>query len=108
MYLGSIVELGQADDIFAKPAHPYTQALISAVPVPDITKRGSRNRIILTGDVPSPVNPPSGCRFHPRCPIAQDRCKVERPLLLKQGSGRQVACHFPLQYRKLPKAQLAL
>jgi peptide/nickel transport system ATP-binding protein len=97
MYLGSIVELGQADDIFAKPAHPYTQALISAVPVPDITKRGSRNRIILTGDVPSPVNPPSGCRFHPRCPIAQDRCKVERPLLLKQGSGRQVACHFPLQ-----------
>jgi peptide/nickel transport system ATP-binding protein len=96
MYLGSIVELGQADDIFAKPAHPYTQALISAVPVPDITKRGSRNRIILTGDVPSPVNPPSGCRFHPRCPIAQERCKVERPLLLKQGSGRQVACHFPL------------
>lgn len=97
MYLGSIVELGQADDIFAKPAHPYTQALISAVPVPDITKRGSRNRIILTGDVPSPVNPPSGCRFHPRCPIAQERCKVERPLLLRQGSGRQVACHFPLQ-----------
>lgn len=96
MYLGSIVELGQADDIFAKPAHPYTQALISAVPVPDITKRGSRNRIILTGDVPSPVNPPSGCRFHPRCPIAQDRCKVERPLLLRHGSGRQVACHFPL------------
>ncbi|MEQ1521392.1 MAG: dipeptide ABC transporter ATP-binding protein [Aestuariivirga sp.] len=97
MYLGSIVELGQADDIFAKPAHPYTQALISAVPVPDITKRGSRNRIILTGDVPSPVNPPSGCRFHPRCPIAQERCKVERPLLLRQDSGRQVACHFPLQ-----------
>ena len=96
MYLGSIVELGQADDIFAKPAHPYTQALISAVPVPDITKGGSRNRIILTGDVPSPVNPPSGCRFHPRCPIAQDRCKVERPLLLRQGSGREVACHFPL------------
>ena len=96
MYLGSIVELGQADDIFAKPAHPYTQALISAVPLPDITKRGSRNRIILAGDVPSPVNPPSGCRFHPRCPIAQDRCKVERPLLLKQNSGRQVACHFPL------------
>lgn len=98
MYLGSIVELGQADDIFAKPAHPYTQALISAVPVPDITKRGSRNRIILTGDVPSPINPPSGCRFHPRCPMAQDRCKLERPLLLRQDSGRQVACHFPLQF----------
>ena len=97
MYLGSIVELGQAGDIFAKPAHPYTQALISAVPVPDITKRGSRNRIILTGDVPSPINPPSGCRFHPRCPIAQERCKVERPLLVRHASGRQVACHFPLQ-----------
>ena len=97
MYLGSIVELGQAGDIFAKPAHPYTQALISAVPVPDITKRGSRNRIILTGDVPSPINPPSGCRFHPRCPMAQERCKVERPLLVRHASGRQVACHFPLQ-----------
>ena len=96
MYLGSIVELGQGEDIFAKPAHPYTQALISAVPIPDITKAGSRNRIVLTGDMPSPINPPSGCRFHPRCPIAQDRCKAERPLLLKQASGRQVACHFPL------------
>ena len=96
MYLGSIVELGQAEDIFTNPAHPYTQALISAVPVPDITKSGSRNRIVLVGDVPSPINPPSGCRFHPRCPIAQDRCKVERPILLQQTSGRQVACHFPL------------
>jgi peptide/nickel transport system ATP-binding protein len=96
MYLGSIVELGEAEDIFANPAHPYTHALISAVPVPDITKSGSRNRIVLVGDVPSPSDPPSGCRFHPRCPIAQDRCKVERPLLLKQASGRQVACHFPL------------
>jgi peptide/nickel transport system ATP-binding protein len=96
MYLGSIVELGRAEDIFTKPAHPYTQALISAVPVPDITKAGSRNRIVLTGDVPSPINPPSGCRFHPRCPIAQDRCKVERPVLAAQPSGRQVACHFPL------------
>jgi peptide/nickel transport system ATP-binding protein len=97
MYLGSIVELGQAEDIFTKPAHPYTQALISAVPVPDITKSGSRTRIVLTGDVPSPIDPPSGCRFHPRCPIAQDRCKVERPLLAGQPTGRQVACHFPLQ-----------
>lgn len=96
MYLGSIVELGQAEDIFAKPAHPYTQALISAVPVPDITRLGSRNRIILTGDVPSPIDPPSGCRFHPRCPIARGRCKVERPLLLERTSGQQVACHFPL------------
>jgi peptide/nickel transport system ATP-binding protein len=96
MYLGSIVELGQAEDIFVKPAHPYTQALISAVPVPDITKSGSRNRIVLTGDVPSPVNPPEGCRFHPRCPIAKDRCRAERPMLAQQSDGRQVACHFPL------------
>jgi peptide/nickel transport system ATP-binding protein len=96
MYLGSIVELGRAEDIFVKPAHPYTQALISAVPVPDITKSGSRNRIVLTGDVPSPVNPPAGCRFHPRCPMAQERCRVERPMLSAQADTRQVACHFPL------------
>jgi peptide/nickel transport system ATP-binding protein len=97
MYLGSIVELGNADDIFTRSAHPYTQALISAVPVPDVTKQGSRKRIILSGDVPSPINPPSGCRFHPRCPIAQDRCKVERPALLATAGNRQVACHYPLQ-----------
>ncbi len=93
MYLGSIVELGQADDIFSRPSHPYTQALISAVPKP--VNGTARQRIILTGDVPSPINPPSGCRFHPRCPVAQDRCRVERPVL-KQDAGRSVACHFPI------------
>ena len=96
MYLGSIVELGNAEDIFTKPAHPYTQALISAVPVPDVTKQGSRKRIVLTGDVPSPINPPSGCRFHPRCPIAQERCKTERPTLIPNANNRTVACHFPI------------
>ncbi len=96
MYLGSIVELGNADDIFTKPAHPYTQALISAVPVPDVTKAGSAKRIILAGDVPSPINPPAGCRFHPRCPIAQDRCKVERPLPNLREGQRTVACHYPI------------
>ncbi len=96
MYLGSIVEMGNAEDIFTNPAHPYTQALISAVPVPDVTKQGSRKRIILSGDVPSPITPPSGCRFHPRCPIAQDRCKIERPALLADTENRHVACHFPL------------
>ena len=96
MYLGSIVELGQADDIFSKPAHPYTQALISAVPVADINKSGSRKRIVLSGDVPSAINPPAGCRFHPRCPMVQERCRVERPVLAVQPKGRQVACHFPL------------
>jgi peptide/nickel transport system ATP-binding protein len=98
MYLGSIVELGNAEDILRKPSHPYTQALISAVPTPDIDKAGSRNRIILSGDVPSPINRPSGCRFHPRCPIAEERCKVERPMLKDTGSGRTVACHFPIGY----------
>lgn len=96
MYLGSIVELGNAGDIFTNPAHPYTQALISAVPVPDVTKQGTRKRIVLTGDVPSPINPPPGCRFHPRCPVVQDRCKSDRPELLEQTDGRTVACHFPL------------
>jgi peptide/nickel transport system ATP-binding protein len=94
MYLGSIVELGEADGILARPSHPYTQALISAVPVPDL-KAGARQRIVLSGDVPSPVDPPSGCRFHTRCPIAQERCRAERPALAVQPDGRQVACHFP-------------
>jgi peptide/nickel transport system ATP-binding protein len=97
MYLGSIIELGNAEDIFSKPAHPYTQALISAVPVPDINKAASIKRIVLTGDVPSPINPPSGCRFHPRCPIAQDRCKVDRPVLKGEVYNRQVACHFSIR-----------
>jgi peptide/nickel transport system ATP-binding protein len=96
MYLGSIVEMGSADDIFARPAHPYTQALISAVPVPDLDAQRSSKRIVLTGDVPSPVNPPSGCRFHTRCPIAQDRCRSERPPLIEQSPGRKVACHYPI------------
>ncbi len=96
MYLGSIVEIGPADSIFAKPAHPYTQALISAVPVPHRERAAARKRIVLTGDVPSPVNPPSGCRFHPRCPIVQDRCRTQRPTLSDGGGGRMVACHYPL------------
>jgi len=95
MYLGSIVELGDAEDVFSRPSHPYTQALISAVPVPDVGKVGSRGRVVLTGDVPSPINPPSGCRFHTRCPIAQDRCRNERPVLRQLGASRHVACHFP-------------
>jgi peptide/nickel transport system ATP-binding protein len=97
MYLGSIVEIGNAEDIFSSPSHPYTQALISAVPIPDPEKAGSRQRIILSGDVPSPINPPSGCRFHPRCPVARDRCRVERPLLIETLPGRSVACHFPVE-----------
>ncbi len=93
MYLGSIVEIGDADSIFDRPSHPYTQALISAVPKP-VNSEG-RKRIILTGDVPSPINPPSGCRFHPRCPVAQDKCRVDRPTLTV-ANGRTAACHFPI------------
>jgi peptide/nickel transport system ATP-binding protein len=95
MYLGSIVELGVTEEVYRAPAHPYTQALISAVPVPDVD-RGTRQRIVLLGDVPSPTDPPSGCRFHPRCRFAKDRCRTERPALRTVADGRQVACHFPL------------
>ncbi|MEO6299057.1 MAG: dipeptide ABC transporter ATP-binding protein [Paracoccaceae bacterium] len=95
MYLGSIVEIGGAEDIFSAPSHPYTLALISAVPNAH-NATGTRKRIILKGDVPSPIDPPKGCRFHPRCPMVQDRCRVERPLLVPGQGSRAVACHFPL------------
>ncbi len=96
MYLGSLVEIGAADQIFAAPAHPYTQALISAVPKPVYADGVARNRIILAGDVPSPLNPPSGCRFHTRCPVAQQKCRTDRPALVQHRDGRSVACHYPL------------
>jgi peptide/nickel transport system ATP-binding protein len=95
MYLGSIVEEGPSEEVFSAPAHPYSQALISAVPVVETTPGRRRKRIILSGDVPSPLNPPAGCRFHPRCPVAQERCTKERPILMEHGVGRKVACHFP-------------
>jgi peptide/nickel transport system ATP-binding protein len=95
MYLGSIVELGPTDMIFSRPAHPYTEALLSAIPVPRARTPHQRKRIILEGELPSPLDPPSGCKFSTRCPIAVDRCRVERPALLPLGDGRRVACHFP-------------
>jgi peptide/nickel transport system ATP-binding protein len=96
MYLGSIVETGPTEAVYRTPAHPYTQALISAVPVADVDRAASRKRIVLTGDVPSPMNPPTGCRFHPRCRFATERCRTERPALRPIAAGREVACHFPL------------
>jgi peptide/nickel transport system ATP-binding protein len=93
MYLGKIVEMADRRTLFSMPHHPYTRALLSAVPVPDPTVK--RQRVILTGDVPSPINPPSGCRFHTRCPYVFDRCKVEEPVLRKTGVGGQIsACHL--------------
>jgi oligopeptide transport system ATP-binding protein len=97
MYLGSLVEIGDEDQIYGRPTHPYTQALLSAVPVPDPTLRGTRAEIVLSGDVPSPANPPSGCRFHTRCWKAQEKCVTDVPLLLQRPDGvstHDSACHF--------------
>ncbi|NUR86547.1 MAG: dipeptide ABC transporter ATP-binding protein [Nonomuraea sp.] len=95
MYLGEVVEIAAAESLYDAPAHPYTQALLSAVPeIDDGTDAPRRERIVLTGDVPSPIDRPSGCSFHPRCPVAQERCRTERPAL-REVNGRTVACHYP-------------
>ncbi|HEX6917812.1 MAG TPA: ABC transporter ATP-binding protein, partial [Phycicoccus sp.] len=97
MYLGKVAELGEEEEVYEHPTHPYTQALLSAVPVPDPTLRGKREQIVLVGDVPSPANPPSGCRFHTRCFKAQEKCSVDVPelILRPDGVGEHLsACHF--------------
>ncbi|MGH2464810.1 MAG: ABC transporter ATP-binding protein, partial [Candidatus Limnocylindrales bacterium] len=99
MYLGRIVELASSDDLYAHPLHPYSVALLSAVPIPDPVIESRRRRIILKGDVPSPVNPPSGCRFHTRCWLRErlgnpERCTTEDPALRTLATGHEVACHF--------------
>jgi len=97
MYLGKVVELATAGRLYAEPKHPYSGALLSAVPIPDPDLAQQRERVILLGDVPSPIDPPSGCRFHPRCPKAQERCVNEEPLLEPKAAGDLAACHFPLE-----------
>ncbi|WP_089960740.1 ABC transporter ATP-binding protein [Limnohabitans sp. 2KL-3] len=92
MYLGRVVEIAPSRDLYTHPKHPYTEALLSAVPIPD--PKAKKKRIVLTGDVPNPVNRPTGCHFHPRCPKATERCKVEEPVLKNVGTQHQAACHL--------------
>jgi oligopeptide/dipeptide ABC transporter ATP-binding protein len=96
MYLGKVVELSPAEELYTRPIMPYSEALLSAVPIPDPDLAAKRERIVLEGDVPSPINPPSGCRFHPRCRYATDVCKEIEPPLVDYGNGHLAACHHPL------------
>jgi oligopeptide/dipeptide ABC transporter ATP-binding protein len=100
MYLGRIVEMAPGDTLYENPKHPYSGALLSAIPIPDPILAAQRTRITLEGDVPSPIDPPPGCRFHPRCPRAQfPKCREDDPALTPHHRGQVAACHFPLEDR---------
>jgi oligopeptide/dipeptide ABC transporter ATP-binding protein len=96
MYLGKIVELAPAEELYEKPIMPYTDALLAAIPIPDPKRNRERERIVLEGEPPNPIDPPSGCRFHPRCPHATDICKRVEPPLAEYANGHLAACHHPL------------
>ncbi|HVQ66764.1 MAG TPA: oligopeptide/dipeptide ABC transporter ATP-binding protein [Bradyrhizobium sp.] len=109
MYLGRIVESGRGEDIWRRPAHPYTHALLAAAPVADPRLARSRNKSVLQGELPSPLNPPPGCSFNTRCPMARERCRVDQPVLRTLADGRMVACHYDLhqQPEALPAVSVA-
>ncbi|MBH5320555.1 dipeptide ABC transporter ATP-binding protein [Paenibacillus sp. GSMTC-2017] len=94
MYLGKVVELAESSELYENPRHPYTRALLSAIPIPDPEVEATRERIVLKGDLPSPINPPSGCQFHTRCPIATEKCKTDEPKLVDIGRGHFASCHY--------------
>jgi oligopeptide/dipeptide ABC transporter ATP-binding protein len=108
MYLGKLVELSPAEDLYQRPIMPYTEALLSAVPIPDPDLAQQRERIVLEGDVPSPINPPSGCRFHPRCRYMTDICREVEPPLVDYGNGHLAACHHPLNVDKATLQQVSV
>jgi oligopeptide transport system ATP-binding protein len=108
MYLGKIVEVSPAEELYHRPIHPYTEALLSAVPIPDPKESAARERIVLEGDVPSPINPPPACRFHPRCRYATDVCQQIEPPLVDYGNGHLAACHHPLNVDKETLAEVTV